>query len=168
MTGSFLEEVMWILKGSTAHDLADYRNHVSFQPVLPAVHAPVAFSKFAQRLVGPAFHDSSLLKNQDLVNLADGGEAMGDDEGGTVLHQKLQAVLNQLLRFRIEAGSRLVQNEDSRVGEDGPGNGRALLLAPGKLQSAFSDNRVVLAVETLDKFIDMGNAAGLDDLLSGR
>ena len=50
----------------------------------------------------PPFHDPSLIQDQDLVRVLDGGEPVCDHDGGAVLHQVDDGLLHQPLRLRIQ------------------------------------------------------------------
>ena len=54
--------------------------------------------------------DFSLLEKDDLVCLADGAEAMSDDEGGPIFHQPCQGELNLPFGLDVDARSGLVEN----------------------------------------------------------
>ncbi len=109
----------------------------------------------------------SLLDDEDLVGAADGGEAVGDDEGGAALHEVVQAVLDEGFGFGVEGAGGFVEDEDAGVGEDGAGDGDALALAAGELDAALADDGVVLLREALGELVDAGDAAGFHDLLFG-
>ena len=48
---------------------------------------------------------------------------MGDDEAGASLGQLVHRLLDQDLGAGVDAGGRLVQNHDLRVGDDGARDG---------------------------------------------
>ena len=59
--------------------------------------------------------DLAFFKNVNLVRVLDGGEAVGDDEGGAVFHQAVEGGLDLALGFGIDRGGRFVEQEDGRV-----------------------------------------------------
>ena len=63
-----------------------------------------------QLLVGAHLRDPLVGYVQDAVAVFDGGEPVGDDEGGAALQQRLQALLHQLFRFGVNGGGSLVQH----------------------------------------------------------
>jgi hypothetical protein len=83
--------------------------------------------------------DGAGLQDGDEVGLADGGEPVRDDEGGAADHEAVQRLLHQLLRLGVQRACGLVEEEDGRVLEHGPGNGDPLLLAAGELQAALAN-----------------------------
>ena len=76
-----------------------------------------------------ALDDAAVLQNDDQVGVADGREAVGDDQGSTPTHQARECVLDEPLAFRVEGGSGFVEDEQGRILEHGPGDGDALPLS---------------------------------------
>jgi len=70
--------------------------------------------------MGSPLHDDTLLDDQDLVGAPDSREPVRDHEDRPTLEQVVEARLDQPLGFGVEAGSRLVQDEDAGVGQDRP------------------------------------------------
>jgi len=64
-------------------------------------------------------------------------------------------------------GGGFVEYQDARIGQDGAGDGNALLLSAGKLHAAFADDGAVFFVERFREFIHASNAAGGEDLFLG-
>jgi hypothetical protein len=75
---------------------------VGFQAVLAGVEVVVAAAELVEGLVGSSFDDVALLDDEDLVGAANGGEAVGDDEGGPALHEVAEAVLDHGLGLGVE------------------------------------------------------------------
>ena len=63
--------------------------------MLAVVEVAVAAVEVVEGLVGATLDDPSLLDDEDLVGAADGGEAVGDDEGGAALHEVAEAMLDE-------------------------------------------------------------------------
>mgnify|MGYP006179948009 CR=1 FL=1 len=53
--------------------------------LLPLPHFGVKAALAQQLGVGAAFGDPALVENDDLVGVDDGGEAVGDDDGGAIM-----------------------------------------------------------------------------------
>ena len=106
--------------------------------------------------------------HQDLVGGQDGGEAVGDGEGGAAGGQARQGFLNQPLGVRVEGAGGLVQNQDARVFQDGAGDGDALLFAAGELVAALADDGVIAFRQGGDVVVDGGGLGGCDQFLVGR
>ena len=90
---------------------------------------------------------------------------MGDGEGGSVLDETFERLLNLPFGFRIDGGSRFIQYKDARIMQNGAGDGDALALAGGESCAAFSGNGVIAVGEVHDEFVGIRCAGGGDDLL---
>src|SRR5256885_4538081 len=111
------------------------------------------------------FDDPPRFDHQYLFRATDRREPVGDDECGAAAHQEAQTFLDERFGFGIEAGSRFIKNQNSRIGENRACNGDALLLSPGKFYAAFADNRIVFLFKGLSEFVDTRNAAGFHDFI---
>ena len=69
-----------------------------------------------------------------------------------------QALLDQPLALGVEVAGGLVEDEDPRVGQDGPGDGQPLPLAAAEPHAALADQRVVAVGQALD---ELGGVGGL-------
>ena len=56
-------------------------------------------------------------------------KALSNDEGRASSTQTLHRFLDQTFRFSVYTGRRIVEYEDARIHQEGPGNGNALALA---------------------------------------
>ena len=72
-------------------------------------------------IVLAAFNYLTFVDDVDDVGILDGGEAMGNGDGGAGLHQAVEGFLHQVLAFGVEGGCGLIEDEDGRVFEDGSG-----------------------------------------------
>ena len=64
-----------------------------------AVYAIFIFHELS---MGALFDDGSLVQHIDAIHFPDGGEAMRNDDGSSVLHQFIQGILHLFFRFGIE------------------------------------------------------------------
>ena len=115
-----------------------------------------------------ALGDPSAVDHEDHVGLQDGGEPVRDGDRRPALHQRLQRRLHQALRVGVEAGRRLVQDQDARVLQDHARDREALLLAARELVPALPHDRVVPLGELDDPVVDVGGPGGGLQLLLGR
>src|SRR5512135_511428 len=141
---------------------------VALEAVLLVVELAVAPTRGEQLAVSAALHDLSRLEYQDLIRALDGGEPVRDHERRPAAAQTLQAVLDQRLALGIEAGGGLIQDQDSRIGQDGPGDRHPLALAPRELHAALPHHRVVAVLELPDELVAMGDPGDGLDLGAGR
>ena len=74
--------------------------------VEPGVEAPLGH----QRVVRPLLDDAAGLQHDDLVSVAHGGEAMGDDQARAAGEERLQRPLDLQLGERVDVGGGLVED----------------------------------------------------------
>ena len=84
-----------------------------------------------QLLVAALLLDALLGEHQNLLGVADGGQPVGNDQGGTVFGQPLQALLDQPFALVVQGGGGLVKDED----------GGGFSERPGRWTAAASDRR---------------------------
>ena len=106
--------------------------------------------------MGSAFDDLPILQHQHLVRVADGAEAMGDDEGGAPGHQLLQRRLNLTLGAGVHAAGGLVQDEDAGIGQHGPGDGEKLALALAQARAPLAQHGVITLGQSFDEIVGVG------------
>src|SRR5690606_15895126 len=56
--------------------------------------------------------DPALVHEHHKIGIPDGGQAVGDDEGGAVTAQLVDRLLHTLFRFHVKRAGGFVQNED--------------------------------------------------------
>ena len=88
--------------------------------------------------MGALLLDSAVADDQNAGGVADGGQAVGDDERGTALGQIIKGVLDLGFGDGIQGRGGLVQNQNGRILQENPGDGNALLLSTGEQGAALS------------------------------
>src|SRR5882724_12817351 len=96
------------------------------------------------------FHDASFMQHSDAVSIADGGDAVRNEDGGAVAHHFTQVVKDCFFRVSIHAGKSVIQDENTRVAYDGARNRATLFLSAGKRDTALTDQRFVAFGEAFD------------------
>src|SRR6266446_1355599 len=81
------------------------------------------------------------------------------------MHDAAQAGENALLGLRVDAGERIVEDQDARVADDGAGDSGALFLSTGESDAALADDGFVFMGEAFDVRIEAGDFRGLADLI---
>ena len=76
---------------------------------------------FEQSCVGPGFRNPAFVQDDDPVRGADGVQAVGDDQGGPAPRQAVEGIPDETLALRVQAGGRLVHDEQGCVLEEGAG-----------------------------------------------
>ena len=117
--------------------------------------------------MGAGFHNALFAQHQDAVVILDGGQAVGNGQGGAAVGQFFQALAHQDLALVVQCTGGLVQNQDGRVLQEHTGNGDALLLAAGQLDAALSDVGVKAVLQGQNEPLGTGQTGRLHDLLAG-
>ncbi len=113
--------------------------------------------------MGAGLGDASTIQNEDAVGPADGGEAMGHDEAGTVAHEPFQRALQACLGDGVDAGGGFVENEDGRIGQHGAGEADDLPLPEGEPGTTLAHHRVEALRHRLDEIEAVERANRFDD-----
>lgn len=92
-----------------------------------------------QLLMSTFLNDVALVEDEDAVGVFDGGEAVGDDDGGAVLHEELEAGLDMGFGEGVDAGGGFIEDEEGGVFEDNADEGDELALATGEAVATFAD-----------------------------
>src|SRR5580704_2591860 len=145
--------------------LAGREKQILLHAMLSGVQIVVAAARGIELLVRAMLDDSSLFHHQNLVSAADGREPVRDYKCGAALHEIRKAVLNHLLRFRVEAGSCFIENQDPRLGENGARNRNPLALASRELHATLADHGLILVGKRLGELVHAGDAAGTQDFV---
>mmetsp|Transcript_38779 Transcript_38779/g.91035 ORF Transcript_38779/g.91035 Transcript_38779/m.91035 type:complete len:247 (-) Transcript_38779:1748-2488(-) len=114
--------------------------------------------------------DAAFLDDADAVGVADGGEAVRDDDGGALglPHELVERLLHHLLARGVQRARRLVQQQDRGVLDHGPRNRHPLLLPPRELPALLPHIRLEPSRELHDEREGVGHPGGLLHLLSCR
>ena len=111
--------------------------------------------------------DASAVHHHDPVGIANGGKAVGDDEGGAPSHQFVHPLLHHALGACIDAAGGFVEDECRRIGHGGAGNGDELPLALTQVAAVGGERGVVTLCQTTDEVVGMHELGGGDALLVG-
>lgn len=120
-----------------------------------------------QLVVRTALGCAAAVQDDDLVRVADGGEAVRDGEGGAAGRERVDRFLHGVFRTGVERAGRLVEDQDRRVAQDRAGDGEALLLAAREAVAALADEGVVAVGEGGDVVVDLRGAGRRLYLLVG-
>ena len=108
--------------------------------------------------VRAALDDAPAIDDDDHVRLDDRGEAVRDDERGPAVQDGAQRFLDDLLRLRIHAARRLVEDDDARVRQDDAGEGDQLPLPDAQAAAALADLCLVPFGQSGDEVVDADRA----------
>ena len=118
--------------------------------------------------MGAALENAVFADDDDFIRVADGGQAVGDDQRGAPFGKAVKRGLNLALGGGIQRAGRLIQNEHTRVFQEDAGDGDALLLAAGEHHAALADDGIVAIRHGHDVLVDFGQLGGLDHLVHRR
>ena len=112
--------------------------------------------------------DPPVVEHDHLVDHVERGQAVGDDERRAPLHQLGDRHADVLLRLRIDAGRRLVENDEVRVAQPDAGKGEELRLARREPGPGGSEGTVDAGVDepvepdVAQRRLDVGIASAPD------
>ena len=93
--------------------------------------------------MAPLFADLTMMQHQNAVGVAQGGEPVGDDDGGAFAHQLFHRLLDPDLRRRVDAGRGFVQYQYIGVAGQGTGEGQQLPLSQRQRDPTLADLVVI-------------------------
>src|SRR5215467_4165491 len=99
------------------------------------------------------FDDLAIFQHKNLIRTANGAQAMRNNKRCPAAHQRRKTFLDVRLAFGIETGSCLVENQNTRRCENRTRDRHSLPLAARKFYAAFSNDCVVLLLESLGKLV---------------
>src|SRR6266446_3177587 len=135
-------------------------------PPVGVVELRVMTTLLHQSIVIALFHNSATVKHDDAVGMAEGGEAVRDQDGGAILQHQVKSFLNVCLGQWINAGRCLVQNDDRWVLQEHTRKGDKLALSQRERSTGFAYERVqalwqgIQPVTAADALGDRGNFFG--------
>ena len=116
--------------------------------------------------MGAALLDAVAVHDDDLVGVFDGGQAVGNHDGGAVFAQLVQRILDVVFSHVVQRRGCLVENQNRWILQKDAGNRDTLLLTAGQLDAAFTDKGIVAFRQAHDVVVDVGFFSCLVDLLA--
>lgn len=112
--------------------------------------------------MGALFHNGSGVEDEDFVGVADGTEAVGDDEAGAPGHEAVEGGLDVGLGAGIDVAGGFIQNHQAGVGHHHAGDGEQLALALAEVAAPFGEQGVVAVGQAQDEVVGVGALGGFD------
>ena len=84
-----------------------------------------------QFLMATLLDDLTIRQDHNLIGALHHGQLVGDDDNCVPLHQVIQRFRDHGRCVGIQAGERLIQDDDRGVAHDRPGDGNPLALSAG-------------------------------------
>src|SRR5262249_25687616 len=105
---------------------------------LELVEATVHALARHELVVRAVLRETAAVEHEDPVRVTDGGETVGDDEGGAAREQAVHGFLHQRFALAVEGAGGFVEDENLRAAQDGPGNRDTLALPARELCAAIA------------------------------
>ena len=93
---------------------------------------------------------------------------MGDEDDRRFALELVDRLRELLGGLGVEVARGFVEDEELRLLEEGAGDGDALFLAAGEADAVLAEPGLVALGQLFDRVVDLGGAAGGDDLLEAR
>jgi hypothetical protein len=96
-------------------------------------HQSIVNTRFIckQTLVCPLLDGLPITQDHNVVRLLNGGEAMRDGNGCAIFRKPVECSLDYLFALGINCACGFIKNDNFRLLDDAPGNGKTLFLSPG-------------------------------------
>lgn len=94
-------------------------------------------------------HDPAFLEDENGIGLPNRRETVGNDECCSAFHKFPKGIFDEMLRFHIKRGCRLVEDQDIGIAQECARERDPLFLADGQLDAAPSDDLPVFLGGTL-------------------
>ncbi len=114
-----------------------------------------------------AFAELALVHDEDGVGALDGGEAVGDEDGGSSGDHAGEGEADAELGVGVDGAGGFVEDEDARGVCEGAGEADELLLSGGEGSAALADGLVELKREGADEVADVDFVGGELEALIG-
>ncbi len=119
-----------------------------------------------QVVVRAGLHDAAFVEHEHPIGAAERAQAMGHDERGAAAHGAFHGGHNFVLRFRIDRGQGVVQNQNRRLKQNRSRDRQPLPLAAAKVRAVFADHGVVAFGQLDDEFMRRRDFGRPFDLLA--
>ena len=102
-----------------------------------------------------ALDDFAGAEHEHLVGIANGAQAVGNDETGAAGQQFVQSNLNLALGARVHAGRRFIQDQDVRIAQRRAGDGQKLALPLAETAAALAQQSLIAIGQALDELVGL-------------
>lgn len=113
--------------------------------------------------MGATFDDAATREDADEVGVADGRDAVRDDERRAARADVAEVVQDLFFGIGVNSRERIVEDKNAWVTHYGTGNGGSLFLAARERNAPFSDELFVFAGEVLDVVGETGKFRSVCD-----
>ena len=74
--------------------------------------------------MSPLFDDAALVDDEEKIGVANGRQAVGDDDARPPFQQLIHGLLHFYFGAGIDVGRRFIENQDAGIDLEGTGNGQ--------------------------------------------
>ena len=127
---------LWRLGRSRLLFLVPNHHLVAIQLVVDAPH-------LHELSVSAHLYGTTTTDHNNTVSIVDGGEAVGNDNGGATFPGLVQSFLDYLLTLRVQGRGGFIEEKDLGVTDQSPSNGNSLLLSSTQLGALGSNIGIV-------------------------
>lgn len=106
------------------------------------------------------FNDVALLHNHNVIGISDRLELVSDNNSSPVLRCLVEGFLNDTLRMGVKCTCRLVEQQNSRLGDDASRDSHTLLLTTREKTATLADAGVIALWQVFYEFIGKGRLCG--------
>src|SRR5258708_22016805 len=99
------------------------------------------------------FGDAARVQNDDAVGPLDGRQAVRDHQRRAAAHERFQRRLHMALRFAVEGGGRLVEDEHRRILEERARDGEPLPLSARKAHAVLRSEEHTSELQSPDHLV---------------
>ncbi len=129
---------------------------------------PVEPRRFLQIVVSAALCNVAAIQHKDLVGIRQRRQAMRDDDRCGPAAPFAKRFKYFCFRPGVHGAERVVENEDSRIFEQRPGEGNALALPPGQRDATLADHGVVAVLELEHRVVNARGKSRLRQFIERR
>ena len=121
-----------------------------------------------QLAMGALLNDLTMIDHNNLVGMAHGFQPVSNHDDRLIVGQFRNGLHQLLFIFGVNIGSGLVQNDDWRVLQHGPGNGDALPFAAGEVSAGCAAYGLIAVLQPHYELVAAAFLRGVNDLRIGR
>ena len=103
----------------------------------------------------------SVVQNDDLIRMHDGGDPLGDDDLRAAGQAPGKPLPDLRLCGRVHRAGGIVQDQHLRLLQNRPGDAEPLFLAAGHIHATLPQIRLITVFQPVDEFVHTGDPAGL-------
>lgn len=140
-------------------------SHLRIAAILELEELGIISSLCQQLLMRSAFNNHALIKHHNGMRRTHGRQAVRNDAHRPPVADVFQVALNHGFRFVIEGAGCFVEDQNTRLAHQGPGNGQTLALPTRQGAAMFSHHGVVSLGQCHNEVMCSGQGNGLDNAL---